>query len=1205
MKKIIAVLVLVMMPLITWAAEAGRIQFVTEDAVIISATGKSRLMQKDDVLQSGDRIESRSGRVQVRFTDGSLISLQPKSQFLVENYRYDTTKPKENTFLLSLLRGGLRTVTGAIAKINQQNYKVRTPVATIGVRGTEYVLAVDDNKTLLTVGSGLVDISNDMGTLLVSAGQSAEVKPNTAPSFTTEQAQARGSDPKGDKKKSQQDADTQNIAQDVRSGDRVNADGSPQILRDNTGTRLENATALISKNSDIFLADNMMVDFDKSGLLSFTQSGKSFNKGTLKTIDYTVNRGMVWGELSNGQADAKSDSSLFPNNLSNSQFSAFIMGNAVAPKGISGKATYELIGGTIPRVNNSSAATLNNLKLSINFDVETADLLMLITLANSDKININQKGLLLNHAETNFYLENISATSTGSFCSSIGCVASFKGFSTGENAGTLATAYRVASSNQADVLSGVAALGVNPALTLPSFANLQILSTKNTSTNTSSSDIFALNGLTAALNSSGGLMSVLNPVTSNEKQIFDSASLNFTQVGSANGIYWGEWTNGSSVNLGLSALPSQLSASDFQHYIIAPSAQTPVNNINVLKYSWAAGTNPRLNTTLGSMKQLDLAINLQSLTANLKMWLNVMNEDFLTVAYNKAFTNSNGVLSFSDLTTQSSGSTCTNICQAYLSAFLVNNPENSLAASYVINTNDLSSRISGVGVLNKDAQVKSLLSNARMFAVNPYHSVASYDNINNAIFDANAQLKELTVMNLSNTDSVPLCSSALCAFNAGTMSVVNSGHNADLWWGEWTNGLAYTEVPNLPSVLSSADYRAYIVASPATNIPQAGRLSFSLEGATPAREFQAGNIMDTGVLQSFSLNLNLFAARADVNFALKFGAKLITAAGVDLPLSSLTSTAAANGGFSVLTPVTSSNSYCSDSCSAQVFLNFAGDSARQVAAMYQVSSSASTFIGAAALTKTSSNMSTTQPLKTGDNYYLLAVDTKKGQLMAGQGTLGTMLYNEVPVSVSMSSAGTLLEAKASGASAPFLAAGQSSISDTGTDKTLTWGRFSGAQYTYDGQINTDTANRLTYIVGLPTDSSAWSNWNNNAASTTLIYKPTAAIQPIDSKGVFGTFNMMASQLTLTTGFNPSLDILLKATWNAQDYVATSTISNLSSPVFSSSLNVSCQTQNCSGSVQGFFSGAKADQAGLTYRIEQPSVTQGQTNNLAGAAIFSR
>ena len=123
MKKIIAVLILGMMPLITWAAEAGRIQFVTEDAVVIDSTGKTRSIQKDDALSPGDRIESRSGRVQIRFTDGSLISLQPKSQFVVESYRYDTSKPKENSFLLNLLRGGLRTVTGAIAKINKQNYK--------------------------------------------------------------------------------------------------------------------------------------------------------------------------------------------------------------------------------------------------------------------------------------------------------------------------------------------------------------------------------------------------------------------------------------------------------------------------------------------------------------------------------------------------------------------------------------------------------------------------------------------------------------------------------------------------------------------------------------------------------------------------------------------------------------------------------------------------------------------------------------------------------------------------------------------------------------------------------------------------------------------------------------------------------------------------------------------------------------------------
>jgi len=63
--------------------------------------------------------------------------LKPNTQFKVEKYTYDQAKPKEDIGNFNLIKGGLRAVTGQIGKRgNQDAYRMKTPTATIGIRGT-------------------------------------------------------------------------------------------------------------------------------------------------------------------------------------------------------------------------------------------------------------------------------------------------------------------------------------------------------------------------------------------------------------------------------------------------------------------------------------------------------------------------------------------------------------------------------------------------------------------------------------------------------------------------------------------------------------------------------------------------------------------------------------------------------------------------------------------------------------------------------------------------------------------------------------------------------------------------------------------------------------------------------------------------------------------------------------------------------------
>jgi hypothetical protein len=93
----------------------------------------------DDILSTG----KGSFGVLV-FQDGTRIVLQENTRFAVERYQYEPSRPEKGNVVFRLLTGGLRAVTGFIARSNNKQFQVNTAVATIGVRGTGFdVLCTD------------------------------------------------------------------------------------------------------------------------------------------------------------------------------------------------------------------------------------------------------------------------------------------------------------------------------------------------------------------------------------------------------------------------------------------------------------------------------------------------------------------------------------------------------------------------------------------------------------------------------------------------------------------------------------------------------------------------------------------------------------------------------------------------------------------------------------------------------------------------------------------------------------------------------------------------------------------------------------------------------------------------------------------------------------------------------------------------------
>jgi hypothetical protein len=117
----------------------GHVVLGSGQVVARAADGAERRLQRRSPIYAGDTIVAGSNAfVQMRFSDGGLVSLRSGSEFRIDDYQFKGKEDGSEKAAFSLLKGGLRTISGRIGKTNKANYRMNTPVATIGIRGTHY-----------------------------------------------------------------------------------------------------------------------------------------------------------------------------------------------------------------------------------------------------------------------------------------------------------------------------------------------------------------------------------------------------------------------------------------------------------------------------------------------------------------------------------------------------------------------------------------------------------------------------------------------------------------------------------------------------------------------------------------------------------------------------------------------------------------------------------------------------------------------------------------------------------------------------------------------------------------------------------------------------------------------------------------------------------------------------------------------------------
>ena len=128
---------------------AGRVLVTSGDVVAVATDGTERALQRRTDVYSGETLRTAGkSRTQVRFTDGALLSLRPDSVLKIDDYHFENRDAVDHKYL-RLVSGGFRTVTGRIGRTNRAAYRVSTPLAVIGVRGTDWEALQQTNGALL------------------------------------------------------------------------------------------------------------------------------------------------------------------------------------------------------------------------------------------------------------------------------------------------------------------------------------------------------------------------------------------------------------------------------------------------------------------------------------------------------------------------------------------------------------------------------------------------------------------------------------------------------------------------------------------------------------------------------------------------------------------------------------------------------------------------------------------------------------------------------------------------------------------------------------------------------------------------------------------------------------------------------------------------------------------------------------------------
>lgn len=175
------------------APEAGVVVNMEGSVVAKGPDGVLRALALGNKVFAGDMLfTGKDSHARIKFSDGGIMTLKSQVQFLIDSFNFDANQPKADQAAFTLIKGGLRAVSGLVGKRGDpDSYGLKTRAATIGIRGTDFGVRLcrgdcadvttPDGLPLedglhVDVVHGVVLVKNTAGSQLVHAGEFTYVR---------------------------------------------------------------------------------------------------------------------------------------------------------------------------------------------------------------------------------------------------------------------------------------------------------------------------------------------------------------------------------------------------------------------------------------------------------------------------------------------------------------------------------------------------------------------------------------------------------------------------------------------------------------------------------------------------------------------------------------------------------------------------------------------------------------------------------------------------------------------------------------------------------------------------------------------------------------------------------------------------------------------------------------------------------------------
>ena len=160
--------------LASWAnaVDVGSISEIRGNGEVVRQGSDDKLLAELALgIASYDDVRTGNGRMAIEFLDSSVLKLTEHSKVVIDEYIYDPN-PEKSKLALNMASGTARFITGRLAAIKKENIQIRTPSATIGIRGTDFTTTVDELGRSLVIllpdasgnASGSISVTTWSGT---------------------------------------------------------------------------------------------------------------------------------------------------------------------------------------------------------------------------------------------------------------------------------------------------------------------------------------------------------------------------------------------------------------------------------------------------------------------------------------------------------------------------------------------------------------------------------------------------------------------------------------------------------------------------------------------------------------------------------------------------------------------------------------------------------------------------------------------------------------------------------------------------------------------------------------------------------------------------------------------------------------------------------------------------------------------------------